>query len=97
MQRALFGRDVVGEPDALEGYVLNVISIRGAAGPGANEAGEYLILRKALASAPPVRGVALRLTAAELDRADLYETAAYARIEVTLVSGRRAFVYVAAR
>ncbi len=97
MQRALFGREVAGEADALEGYVLNLISIREAAGPGANEAGEYLILRKAQGPAPPVRGVALRLTTAELDKADVYETAAYMRVEVTLVSGRRAFAYVAAR
>jgi hypothetical protein len=96
VQRALFGREVPGEADALEGYVLNVISIREAIGPGANEAGEYLILRKAAGPAPPVHGVALRLTAAELERADAYETAAYARTDVTLVSGRRAFVYVAA-
>jgi Gamma-glutamyl cyclotransferase, AIG2-like len=96
VQRALFGRDVVGEPDALDGYVLNMISIREAAGPGANEAGEYLILRKAQGPAPPVRGAALRLTADELDEADVYETAAYTRAEVTLVSGRHAFVYVAA-
>ena len=96
VQRALFGRELVGEPDALEGYVINVIAIRQAGGPGANESGEYPILRKARAPAPRVRGAALRLTAAELERADAYETAAYARIEVTLVSGRRAFVYVAA-
>ena len=41
-------------------------------------------------------GLALRLTNEDLARADAYETAACARIEVTLVSDRRAFVYVAA-
>ena len=34
------------------------------------------------------------LTEAELDSTDAYESAAYARIEVTLESGRVAFVYV---
>jgi hypothetical protein len=96
VQRALFGRELVGEPDALEGYVVNLVAIRDAAGPGANEAGEYLILRKAQGPAPAVRGRALRLTQAELAKADAYETHAYRRVEVTLLSGRRAFVYVAA-
>ena len=36
----------------------------------------------------------LELTAAELAATDAYEVDAYARVEVTLDSGTRAFVYV---
>ena len=36
------------------------------------------------------------LTEAELDSTDRYETKAYFRVEASLESGRRAFVYVAA-
>ena len=36
------------------------------------------------------------LTPEELEASDAYETNAYTRAEVTLESGRRAFVYVAA-
>ena len=36
------------------------------------------------------------LTQEELEASDAYETAAYIRAEVTLESGRRAFVYIAA-
>jgi hypothetical protein len=43
-----------------------------------------------------IEGLVLRLTEPDLAKADAYETAAYARTQVTLVSGRRAFVYVAA-
>ena len=39
-------------------------------------------------------GVVLFLTSAELDATDSYEEAAYARTQVTLASGRTAFVYV---
>ncbi len=38
-----------------------------------------------------INGIALRLTDADLVKADAYETAAYAPIEVTLTSGRHAF------
>jgi gamma-glutamyl AIG2-like cyclotransferase len=95
VQRAVFGREVEGEADALAGYVMNVIAIPGAGGPG-NEAGEYLILRRAHGPSSPIRGVALRVTADELGKADGYETSDYARATVTLLSGRQAFVYVAA-
>jgi gamma-glutamylcyclotransferase (GGCT)/AIG2-like uncharacterized protein YtfP len=41
-----------------------------------------------------IAGVVFEITPAELDHADRYETDAYARVEVTLESGTRAFAYV---
>lgn len=85
MQHRLFGRVVGGVRDALEGFELGPITIEGA---------QYRALRPG--GAARVDGLVLRLTDGDLAKADAYETEAYARIEVTLVSGRRAFVYVAA-
>jgi gamma-glutamylcyclotransferase (GGCT)/AIG2-like uncharacterized protein YtfP len=86
VQRRVFGRITGGIPDALAGFELGTIQIGGA---------EYPILRPGSPTAR-IEGLALELTEAELTTADAYETEAYARIEVTLVSGRRAFVYAAA-
>ena len=41
-----------------------------------------------------IPGVVFLLDAAEIEATDLYETDAYARVEVALASGMRAFVYV---
>jgi hypothetical protein len=85
VQHRVFGRLVGGVRDALEGFELGRISIDGA---------EYRALRPG--GAGRIEGLVLRVTDDDLAKADAYETAAYARVEVTLVSGRRAFVYVAA-
>ena len=85
MQHRVFGRVVGGVRDALEGFELGAIMIDGA---------EYRALRPG--GAARIEGLVLRLTDDDLAKADTYETDAYARIEVTLVSGRHAFVYVAA-
>ena len=85
MQHRLFGRTLDGEPDALGGYVIGSTRIGSTF---------YPILRTGTADTP-VPGIALAMTASELDAADTYEGADYVRVEVTLHSGRRAFVYVA--
>ena len=43
-----------------------------------------------------IEGMVFRLSDAELESTDSYETNAYVRIEARLESGRRAWVYVAA-
>jgi hypothetical protein len=85
VQHRVFGRVVGGFRDALEGFELGAITIDG---------GKYRALRPG--GDGRIEGLVLRLTEPDLAKADAYETAAYARTQVTLVSGRRAFVYVAA-
>jgi gamma-glutamylcyclotransferase (GGCT)/AIG2-like uncharacterized protein YtfP len=85
VQHRVFGRLVGGVRDALDGFELGRITIDG---------GEYPVLRPG--GATRIEGLVLRLTDEDLAKTDAYETAAYARVEVTLVSGRSAFVYVAA-
>ena len=85
MQHRVFGRLIGGLRDVLEGFELGVISIDGR---------DYPVLRPG--GSTRIDGLVLRLADQNLEKADAYETAVYRRIEVTLVSRRRAFVYVAA-
>jgi len=85
VQHRVFGRLVGGVRDVLDGFVLGRITIDGR---------EYPALRPG--GAARIEGLVLRLTDDDLVKTDAYETAAYTRVEVTLVSGRHAFVYVVA-
>jgi gamma-glutamylcyclotransferase (GGCT)/AIG2-like uncharacterized protein YtfP len=94
VQLANFGRVLEGEPDALEGFVVSTVMIGDPSVIEVSGLAEHLILVPG--EGPPIEGVAYELSDAELMAADEYETSAYKRVEVTLRSGRRAFVYVAA-
>jgi hypothetical protein len=94
VQLANFGRELEGEPDALEGYVLSTVMIGDPTVVEVSGLAEHLILVPG--DGPPIEGVAFELSDEELQKADAYETSAYQRIEVVLKSGRHAFVYVAA-
>ena len=93
VQLATFGRELAGEPDALEGWVLGTVLIRDESVVATSGLAEHLILTP---GDGVIEGVAFELTPEEITAADGYETDDYRRIEVTLQSGRRAFVYVAA-
>lgn len=85
-QRSVFGRLLEGEEDALPGYEPSVI----LHGP--------IQHANVLHNGRPesrVRGKVFSISDAELAAADEYEqVAGYARIGVTLASGREAWVYV---
>ena len=93
VQLATFGRELTGEPDTLEGWTLATVLIRDESVVATSGLAEHLILRPGDGL---IEGVAFAVTPEELALADAYETADYQRIEATLNSGRRAFVYVAA-
>jgi hypothetical protein len=54
----------------------------------------HTIARWSGEAADIIDGIVFRLSAAELAATDRYEVDVYARVEVELVSGTRAFVYV---
>ena len=56
---------------------------------------QHPILRRSANAADAVDGSVLELTSDELRAADAYEVDDYHRIEATLASGRRVWVYVA--
>ena len=95
VQRAVFGRTLAGTPDALTGFALATVEIDDPDVVTLSGKATHLILRRDT-TAPAIPGEALEITDADLPPADAYETSAYARIAVTLASGRAAFVYVAA-
>lgn len=96
VQLANYGRELEGRPDTLIGYRLeqlviddpNVVEVSGKA--------VHTIARATGDTAERITGTVFELSEAELRSTDAYETQAYSRIEVSLESGRIAFVYVAA-
>ena len=94
VQKELFGEVVASSPDTLHGWVERevvisdpeVVRLSGSAVHPALVPGK----------GAPIEGLALELSDAQLAAADDYEVSDYARVEVTLASGREAFVYVSA-
>ena len=83
VQRDTFGRVLVGQPDALPAFAL----ITSRDGRHANVAFNGRAESR-------VTGMVFEITDAELVEADGYEQAdAYSRVQVTLASGKPAWVY----
>ena len=82
VQQAVFGRVVEGTPDALEGYHRGEITLGSRV---------YPIIRPDEGS--QVEGRVLEVTLQELALIDRYEGSDYQRVQVTLKSGQRAWVY----
>jgi gamma-glutamylcyclotransferase (GGCT)/AIG2-like uncharacterized protein YtfP len=94
VQLANFGRRLQGRPDVLAGWRLSTVEITDP--EVLAESG--LAVHKILVPGKPsdeIDGVVFEITLEELRAADGYETDAYKRIEVTLQSGAKAWVYVA--
>lgn len=96
VQNELFGRRLVGSTDRLTGYRLKEIEIADV---------DFLanggdVCQQTLAAtgefADTVEGTVFEITYDELLLADEYEPAEYRRAEVTLVSGKEAWIYLAA-
>ena len=94
VQEANFGRALLTDPDVLTGFHIESITI---ADPDMIETSgleQHPILGHSAIAAEAVDGSVLELTSDELRAADAYEVDDHHRIEVTLASGRRAWVYV---
>jgi gamma-glutamylcyclotransferase (GGCT)/AIG2-like uncharacterized protein YtfP len=96
VQLATCGRALDGEPDALAGYRLAPLDIDDPAVVEISGQAVHMIARATGDPADRIKGILFRLTPAELAATDAYETSAYARIEVTLESGKTAWAYVEA-
>jgi gamma-glutamylcyclotransferase (GGCT)/AIG2-like uncharacterized protein YtfP len=95
VQIANYGRELRGEPDVLIGYRLEPLVIDD---PDVVELSGKAVHTIARATGDPddrISGTVFEVSEAELGSTDAYETRAYSRIEVTLGSGRTAFLYVA--
>jgi hypothetical protein len=97
VQVSTFGRHLDGHADELVGFEQGVFSIDDPAFVAASGKRDHAIVRFNGRDDSRVRGMVFEVTDAELASADSYEPAGYERIETTLASGKRAWVYAAAR
>jgi hypothetical protein len=95
VQRSVFGRLVPSEADSMPGFRLDYVTIVDPAVIAASGTDRHRILRPSTA-ADVIDGACLQLTDDELAAADRYEVDDYVRVQVTLSSGRQAWVYVSA-
>ena len=96
VQRATFGRLLEGRPDALAGYALSPMTITDPQVIATSGAAVHTIARPTGDPEDRIEGLVFRVTAAELEAADRYESGPIRRVAVRLASGEEAFVYVAA-
>lgn len=96
VQLATFGRPLQGKPDELRGYRRTMLEIRDAQVIATSGATHHPIIQHTGNSTDSVQGTVLCITPEELAQADAYEVDDYRRVNVTLVSGRCAWVYVKA-
>jgi Gamma-glutamyl cyclotransferase, AIG2-like len=94
VQLANFGRLLLGRPDSLPGYLLLPITIDDPTVVALSGKSQHTIAKRTDAG-EEVAGMVFEITAQELAAADRYEVAEYTRVEVTLKSGVRAWVYAA--
>ena len=84
VQKKVIGRIIEGEKDSLIGYKKSSIQIEGEI---------YPIIEKSKNRNDIIFGKVLLVTNEELKELDKYETDAYRRIKVVLVSGEDSWVY----
>jgi gamma-glutamylcyclotransferase (GGCT)/AIG2-like uncharacterized protein YtfP len=96
VQMANFGRHLSGRADSLPGYTLHSIMIDDPSVVALSGKSRHMIAKRSHAS-DEVTGMVFEITAEELAAADRYEVARYSRVEVTLRSGVKAWVYVGAK
>ena len=96
VQIATFGRELAGEPDALPGFVRDLVEIKDPQVVATSGETHHPIVRPSANPRDFVTGTVFAISPAELEAADRYEVDAYTRVAVTLRSGIEAWVYVAA-
>lgn len=93
VQRATFGRQLEGRPDAIVGYDLAYVTITDPHVIATSGSDRHPIITPGTPSAA-VEGTVFCISEAELAAADAYEVDDYVRIAVPLRSGQTAWVYV---
>jgi hypothetical protein len=96
VQRANFGRELGGRPDALPGYRLGQLEITDLDVVALSGTAHHPVVTPTGNPADQVEGAVFEITDAELVAADGYEVDDYRRVLCPLASGSEAWVYVAA-
>jgi gamma-glutamylcyclotransferase (GGCT)/AIG2-like uncharacterized protein YtfP len=94
VQVSTVGRRLVGQPDTLVGFESSRVEIEDPDVVSATGWTHYANVIASDVGDQRVDGMVFEVSDAELARIDQYEAdASYTRVEVTLASGRRAWVY----
>ena len=94
VQRATFGREIDGRPDAIVGYDLDYVTITDPHVIATSGSDRHPILKPTDRADAAVEGMVFEISEADLAAADEYEVDDYRRITVPLRSGGEAWVYV---
>jgi len=94
VQRANFGRELAGRPDALVGYALTMLEITDPQVVALSGETHHPMVAATGDDNDRVPGTVFEVTDAELIAADGYEVDDYHRILVALASGTSAWVFV---
>ncbi len=94
VQRATFGHEIDGTPDAIVGYDLDYVTITDPRVIAASGSDRHPILKPTDRADAAVEGMVFAISEADLAAADEYEVDDYRRITVPLRSGGEAWVYV---
>ena len=97
LQRTLFGRELIGQPDALAGYAVSPLLITDPDVIAKSGTAHHTIVRATGNPRDEVAGTVYQITQADLDAADAYEVADTRRVSLRLKSGIDAFVYLDSR
>jgi gamma-glutamylcyclotransferase (GGCT)/AIG2-like uncharacterized protein YtfP len=96
VQVANFGRELRGQPDTLQGYIIGEVEITDERVLRESDKAFHPILRYTGNVADEVQGRVFELTDAELAQADDYEVDDYVRVAARLKSGTQCWIYAAA-
>ncbi len=96
VQLANFGRELVGQHDAMLGYSQSWIEITDPQVLASSGKTHHPIVKPSTDQGAKVEGRVFQITDAELAAADAYEVSDYKRVSVALASGLTAWVYVRA-
>jgi len=94
VQLETFGRRLDGEPDALHGYKLVMVTITDEDFVIESGTANHRSLQFTGNSTDLVEGFVFKVTGNELEQADDYEPEGYERVRVQLRSGANAWVFV---
>lgn len=94
VQLATFGRTLTGQTDSLPGYFLKTIQIKDPDVIKKSGEAVHSIIHFSGNPKDQITGVVFKISSEELKQADRYEVDDYKRIQVNLLSGISAWVYV---
>jgi gamma-glutamylcyclotransferase (GGCT)/AIG2-like uncharacterized protein YtfP len=89
IQMQVFNKLLTGKPDQLLGYKIKDLKIEEEFGIE-----DYFVAIPSEDPSDCIKGIVFDISSLDLDKADLFESKAYKRVQITLKSGIIAWIYV---